>query len=116
MLLEAAAQVEADVLGVDEITIATSLTLPVSILPTFGFSEVGNWAVLHLDWRLIVVFAGHSPQSSLCLLLRCILNIQITYHVLSDVIRYYHVEYLAELAELREDLFEEILKMMRCLQ
>lgn len=115
LLLESAAQLEADVLGVYEVAIATALTLAVGVLPTFGFPEVGDGAVLHLDRCLIVILARHGPQRRLCLLLRCILNIQIANHVLAYVVRHYHVEYFAELAELGEDLFEEILKMMSCL-
>ena len=100
-------------LWVDEIAITPTLTLSIGILPTFGLSEVGDRAVFYLDWRLIVVFTGHSPNRCLCLLFTCILDVKISDHVLADVVGDDHVEDFAELAELEEDFFKEILKMMR---
>ena len=86
------------------------------ILSAFGLSEISNGTILDNNLVHIVVLAIHSIEALFSLFFTGKLNVNITHHVLSDVVCYHKVQDLAEVGEFPEDFFEEVFVMIRCLQ
>lgn len=78
-------------LWVDEIAVASSLALTLSVLPALGLAEIGDWTVFHLYGVLVVVLAGHGAEDGFGLLLSGEFDIEVANHVLSNIVCYDHV-------------------------
>lgn len=99
-------------LRMDEVAVASALALALGVLTALGLPEVSDRAVLDVDGIAVVVLASHGPQHALSLLLCRELDVQIANHVLSNVVGHDHVQNLSLLAELEEDLLEELLEVV----
>ena len=78
-------------LWMNEIAVASSLTLAIVVLSTLSFPEVRNGAIFSMNLAHVVVFAIHGFKAFFSLLLLCELYVNVAHHVLSDVICYNHV-------------------------
>lgn len=96
---------------VDEVAVASSFALSVGVLAALGLAEVRDGAVLDLNGDEVVALTRHLLQGLLGLIFRGILDIEVTNHVLADIIRHNHVEYLAKFAELEEHFLEEFFEV-----
>lgn len=70
----------------DEVAVASPLTLAFVGLSTLRLTEVSDRTVLNNDLIHVVKLAIKGFEAGLCLLLRAKLDIYITHHVLSDVV------------------------------
>jgi len=99
-------------LRMDEIAVAASLALTLSVLAALGLPEVRDWAVFHLYGVLVVVLAGHGAEDGFGLLLGGEFNIEVTDHMLSDVVCHDHVENFSLLGILDKHFLKEFFKVM----
>lgn len=104
------------VLWVDEVAVASSFTFALTVLSALCFSEVTDGTVLNSNLVVIIILSILVLVARFCLLFVAELNIDVSDHVLADVVDHHHINDLTVSAELDEDLFVEFFKMLCCLE
>jgi len=98
-------------LGMHEVAVTTSVALAFTVLTALSFSKVGNWGKLCTDNALGIVPSVEALHGGSCLLLVLELDIDVSDHVIADVISDNDLIDLTELAELHENLFIEVFEV-----
>jgi hypothetical protein len=98
-------------LWMDEVAIATPLARALMVLPALRLSKVCHRGILDHNLIHVVEFPIESFEAILSLLLSGELDIHISHHVFSDIVRDDKVQDLSVVAELSEYFFIEIFEM-----
>jgi hypothetical protein len=101
---------------VDEVAISSSFTRSFMVLSALRFPKIGDWRVFHDYLVHIVEFAIESSVTAFSLVFSGILDIHVSHHMLSNVIRYYQIQYLSMFANFPKNLLIKLFKMGCCFQ
>lgn len=85
------------------------------VLAALGLTEVCHRRVLGHDHATAVVAPVHTFHGRFCLDLVCKLDVNVAYHVVTDIVCDDHLLHLAKLGHFHEDFLVEALKMLDCL-
>ena len=99
-------------LHVHEVTIPTTVTVVLFILPTRGFPKIRDRREIGNDGTPRIKPTLQSLQSGCGLILFLKLNIDVANHVISKVVTNVEAFNLAKLAEFLKEILEEILKVL----
>jgi hypothetical protein len=99
---------------VDEVAVATPLAFSFTVLAALGFPKITDRTILDSNLVVVIKLAILVSEASLGLLLSRKLNVNIAYHVFTDVVHNHDVKDLPILAKLDEDLLEEFFEMVSC--
>ena len=114
VLLELPSQLLVDVLWVDEIAEAAPIASSIIILSAFSFAEVCDGRVFRRQLLIIIQLSMHGSDAFFGLLLGSVLEINVALHMVTHVVRDYHVEDLTVSSELFKDLLEKLLEVDGC--
>lgn len=92
-----------------------TVALAFIVLSALAFSEVSNWGVLAHNHSSSVISSVESIEGTLCLFLSDELDVDISDHVVSDVVHHDHFLQLAELGQFHKHFLIEVLKVVHCL-
>lgn len=98
--------------GMHKIAVASSIALTFTILATLGLSKVCDGRELCADYTFGVVTAVKAFHCSTTLLFILKLDIDIPYHVVSDVVSHNHLLNLPIFAQFHEYFFIEVLEVV----
>ena len=102
-------------LGMHEVAVTTSVALTFTVLTALSFSEVSNRRKLCTDYAFRIVPSVKALHGSPCLLLVLEFDINISNHVIADVISDNDLVDLTELTELHENFFIKVFEVSYCL-
>lgn len=97
-----------------EVAETSSFASSFVVLPTFGLPKVSDWRELGVDHLASVVAAVHALHGFVSLLFILKLDINVTYHVVADVVGHNHLIKLTILRKFHVDLLVEIFKVGHC--
>lgn len=99
---------------VHEVAEATTVAVAFLVLATFGFTEVSNGGVLGLNEFITVVSAIEGIHGALSLLLVPKFNVDVAYHMVTDIVSNHHLIDITKICQLHKDFLVEGLKVVYC--
>jgi len=100
------------VLRVHEVAIATTVTLPFTILAAFGLAEISDRGEFCTDDPLRIIATIETFHGSACLFLVLELDIHVAYHMVANIICDDYFFDLAEAGQLHENFLIEVFKVI----
>lgn len=102
-------------LWVHKIAETTTITLAIIVLAAFSFSKICYWRILAHDSPARVIAAIEPLHSCLCLFLCHELSVNITDHVISNIVRDCHLFNLTKLSKFHKHFLIEVFEMIYCI-
>lgn len=95
----------------NEVAVTSSFTLALCVLAAFGFSKVSYGTVLDSYLVIVIILSVLVSETRFGLFFSCVLDVNVSNHVFSNVVHHHHVNNLAVPAEFNEDLLVKFFKM-----